>query len=337
MKLLILGINYSPELIGIAVYTSQLAEGLAMRGHQIELVTAQPYYPAWKIPEGWSRFGYRRESPSANLRVIHCPLYVPAQPTGLKRLLHYASFTLAAALQILARALRTQPDHVLVVAPSLVSAPLGLLAARLTGAKSWLHVQDFEVEAAFATGLLSKDSRIGRLAERFERNILSSFDRISSISRAMRRKLAEKGIPDDRIFELRNWADLSRVMPQTGPSSLKAELGIESESVALYSGNVARKQGIADTVRPLRDCPGLTFVNCGGGPYLNELTVLALDLPNARVSRLQPIERLSEFLDLADIQVLPRTDEIVRGLLTAASAPLCLKHSRVLPQRDESH
>ncbi|TMV80979.1 colanic acid biosynthesis glycosyltransferase WcaI [Thioclava sp. BHET1] len=309
MKFLILGINYAPEMIGIAVYTSQLAEGLAARGHDVEVVTAQPYYPAWQVMEGWPRFGYRAERPMKNLRVTHCPLYVPATPTGAKRLLHYASFTLSAAPKLLARAVRQRPDHVLVVAPSLVSAPLGRLAARLSGAQSWLHIQDFEVEAAFATGFLTRGTRFGRLAEWFEHRVLSGFDRISTISRPMLAKLEEKGIARDSIFELRNWADLSRVTPMTEPSPLKVELGITTPHVALYSGNVARKQGIEiipEAARRLRHRSDLTFVICGNGPYVAELKAQTADLPHVRYFPLQPIERLSQLLGMADLHLLPQ-------------------------------
>ena len=59
MKFLILGINYAPEMIGIAVYTTGLAERLAEEGHEVQVVTALPYYPAWKVSEVWSKYKYK--------------------------------------------------------------------------------------------------------------------------------------------------------------------------------------------------------------------------------------------------------------------------------------
>ena len=47
-----------------------------------------------------------------------------------------------------------QPDIIINIAPSLFSAFPALLLAKFTGAKTWLHIQDFEVDAAFNLGLL---------------------------------------------------------------------------------------------------------------------------------------------------------------------------------------
>lgn len=54
MRLLILGFNYAPEKIGIAVYTTGMAEALAAEGHEVRVIAGQPYYPARKIREAQS-------------------------------------------------------------------------------------------------------------------------------------------------------------------------------------------------------------------------------------------------------------------------------------------
>ena len=55
-----------------------------------------------------------------------------------------------------------RPDVVWVVEPALFCAPATLGVARLGGAKALLHIQDFEVDAAFDLGLL-KGSWLKRL------------------------------------------------------------------------------------------------------------------------------------------------------------------------------
>lgn len=309
MRIMIVGINYAPEIISIAVYSTGLAEYLARNGHQVEVVTAVPYFPAWRVFDGWRGLRWRRETPAPGLRVTHCPIYVPAKPSGAKRILHYATFALSALPIALMAAIRRPPDVVFVVAPSLVSAPVGLIAARLSGAKTWLHVQDFEVEAAFATGLLRGDSRIGRLAVAFESWVLRRFDRVSSISGPMVARAESKGVAAPRTFELRNWADLGRVKPQTTPSPLRAEMGITTPYVALYSGNLANKQGldiIPAIARALAHRDDLTFVVCGDGPMRAQLVAAAEGLANVRFFPLQPVEKLNDLMALADVHLLPQ-------------------------------
>lgn len=306
---MIVGINYAPELISTAVYTTGLSEMLAEAGHEVHVVTALPYFPAWKVMEGWPKFRYRSERPHPNLTVTHCPLYVPANPTGARRILHHASFALSALPRTIWRAIRRRPDVVMVIAPSMMSAMAALPAARIAGAKTWLHIQDYEVEAAFATGLLKEQGRLGRAAKAFEAWTLRRFDRISSISDPMLAKLLEKGVARKKVFELRNWANLAKVIPVEGRSPMCDELGITTQHVALYSGNLANKQGleiIPEAARLLAHRADLTFAVCGDGPLAAQLRSMSEGLPNIRFFPLQPLEKFSATLGMASVHLLPQ-------------------------------
>jgi colanic acid biosynthesis glycosyl transferase WcaI len=309
MKIQILSLNYAPEEIGIAVYSTGLAEELSTRDHDVTSVCGHPYYPQWKIAEGWPKIGYRTLAPTDAPKVIHCPLYVPRKPSAKSRMIHYASFALTALPRLLTDSVRQKPDVVFIVAPSVVSALSGWITARLTGAKLWLHIQDFEVEAAFATSAIASDSRLARLALGFERWMFAKFDMISSISIPMLDKLREKGVPEAKIYELRNWANLSRVTVVEGVSPMRKDLGITTKYVAYYSGNIAGKQGleiIPQAARLLAHREDLTFVICGEGPYLAALQAEAEGVNNIRFFPLQPFEKLSDALGMADVHLLPQ-------------------------------
>ena len=78
MKILVYGINYSPELTGIGKYTGEMVEWMARQGHEVRVITAPPYYPEWQVGVNYSSWRYRREEGEAT--VWRCPLYVPKQP-----------------------------------------------------------------------------------------------------------------------------------------------------------------------------------------------------------------------------------------------------------------
>lgn len=305
MKLLVAGLNYAPEPIGIAPYTADLARWMAARGHAVEVVTAQPYYPAWRVSPDYRRLGYRTVN-DAGVRVTHCPLYVPATPSGGRRIVHHASFAAAILPPLLARA-RRRPDVVFAVAPSLVASPVARLVARVGGAASWLHVQDFEVAAAMSTGLVG--GRTARVAARFERAAFAGFDQYSSISPQMCRRIAAQGVAPARVFELRNAVDLHAITPGLAPSSFRARWNISAPHVALYSGNLANKQGIDVLVAAaaqLRDRSDIVVIICGDGPARARLEQLAAGLPNVMFQPLQPREALGDLLSLATIHLLPQ-------------------------------
>ena len=53
MRILIYGLNFLPELTGIGKYTGEMAEWLSSRGHEVHVVTAPPYYPQWRVADGF--------------------------------------------------------------------------------------------------------------------------------------------------------------------------------------------------------------------------------------------------------------------------------------------
>jgi len=319
MKIQCLSLNFEPEEIGIAVYSTGFAREMAKRGHHVSAFCAHPYYPQWRRRVGWPRFGYKTlKTGDEKLQVVHCPLYVPQKPTAKSRILHYATFAISAFPRLIGNALKSRPDIIFIVAPSLISAISGLITARITGAKLWLHIQDYEVEAAFATGAISPDSRLGRIALSFETWILRKFDMISSISTPMLNKLREKGIPEEKIYEFRNWANLQKVQVVEGLSPMREELGITTKYVAYYSGNVAAKQGleiIPEAARILTDRDDLTFVICGEGPFLDTLKAKAAGVKNIRFFPLQPFEKLSDALGMADVHLLPQIADVAELVL----------------------
>ena len=310
LKILIIGLNYAPEPVGIAVYTTGLAQELAKHGHQVEVVCGKPYYPQWSVPADF-RATFRKTTTEEGVRVTRVAHFVPSNPTGSKRLLQQTSFALSSLLPALAASWREKPDVVFTIAPALASSVVALLAARAVGAKSWLHIQDFEVEAAFATGLLSTQSRTAALAHAVEGFLLRRFDRVSSISLAMCERLLEKGVAGEKILEMRNWADIESIRPMATPSRFVTEFGITTPFVALYSGNMGNKQGLdviiqaAGMLGARRD---LTFVLCGEGSTRKSLEASALGLPNVKFFPLQHKQDLNELLGLATVHLLPQID-----------------------------
>ncbi|WP_299004355.1 WcaI family glycosyltransferase [uncultured Caulobacter sp.] len=313
LRVLIIALNYAPELVGCAKYTTELAEELARRGHEVEVISGPPYYPTWAVYENYSATKWYREEMNG-VQLHRTPLYVPADPSGLKRIIHLASFALAALPPALRVAKRLKPHVVFSVAPTLTSASVALTAGKFSGAFTWLHVQDFEVDAAFDLGIV-KSNWLKGAALSFETWLLKAFDRVSSISPAMVDRLKQKGVEHRRVREFRNWVDVDQVQVVTDPNTAyRRELGIlPHEIVALYSGNMASKQGLealAEVATRLTEhAPPVQLVLCGDGPAKPALEQACRGLPNVKFLSLQPLERLSELLGTADIHLLPQRAE----------------------------
>jgi exosortase D (VPLPA-CTERM-specific) len=307
-RVLVVALNFAPDLTGIGKYVGEMTEHLDEAGFDVRVVSAPPYYPEWKVAEGHSATSYHSERRAGAL-VYRCPIYVSKNCGGLRRILHLLSFALTSLPVIFWQALAWRPQVIWVVEPTLGCVPAAWLAGRLSGARLWLHVQDFEVDAAFSVGLL-KPGRLQHIAQGVESWLMRRFDRVTSISRSMVARLAAKGVPAEKLGEFPNWVDAERIRPVARENALRKELGIPAERfVLLYSGNMGEKQGLdllVDAARDLQDDPSLLFLMCGDGAARARIEALAAGLPNMRFMPLQPRDRLNELLSLADIHVLPQ-------------------------------
>ena len=305
MRILIYGLNFTPEPTGIGKFTGEMAAWLAGRGHEVQVVTSPPYYPEWRIGPGHSSWRWRREI-IEGVEVYRCPLYVPPRPRGLSRLIHLASFAVSSLPVALWRALAFRPQILIAIAPALVSAPGARLAAWLAGARALLHIQDFEIDAAFALGIVS-GGRLRRAALAVESCLLRRFECVSSITPAMVKRLAEKGVAAERRLLFPNWVDTSAIRP--APSALRQELNLpQGAVVALYTGNMGEKQGVetlAEVARAFAGTP-VHLLLAGAGAARPRLAAATAGMAQVHWLPIQPVARLNDLLNAADIHLLPQ-------------------------------
>lgn len=324
MRILIIGMNYYPELTGIGKYTREMAEWLARESHDVRVVTAPPSYPEWKVQPGYSAWRYKREN-IASVSVWRCPLYVPANPGGIKRILCLTSFSLA-CIPIMFRQLFWKPDVVFSIEPPVFCAPAAVLTAWLCGAISILHIQDLEIDIAFKLGILPF-AWMSRVLGFLETGLMRRFDAVSTISLSMLNRLELKGVSRDRLFLFPNWADLDAIrFNDSGRRSYRQQWNVsDKQTVLLYSGNMARKQGlelVVGAAERLRDRKDILFVLCGDGvakPGLMQ-RVAEQGLCNIRFIPLQPVDQLASLLSAADIHLVIQksgaTDLVMPSKLT---------------------
>jgi len=308
MRILLYSANFAPEPTGIGKYSGEMATWLVDHGHEVRVVAAPPYYPAWKTDAGYKWPLYRRETWNG-VDVWRAPLWVPAHPGGFARVIHLLSFALS-SFPVMLQQVFWRPDLVITVAPAFVCAPAGLLTAKLSGAQSWLHLQDFEVDLAFRMGLL-KGRALKRLILRMERGLLRRFDSVSSISSRMVEQLLIKGVRTRRTRYFPNWVDITHIRPSAANHDYRDELGIAHEAVVvLFSGSLGGKQGlmvvpaVAKLLSARRD---IVFLICGDGVMKPQLVAASEGMTNVRFMPLQPFERLGELLCTADIHLLPQS------------------------------
>lgn len=315
MKIIIYGINYHPEVVGTGKYTYEMARYLQANGFDVKVITANPYYPKWRIFDGYNKYFYS-SSFEEGIEIVRCPLYVPDSPNGLQRIMHLLSFTLS-SLPVIILSIFWRPKIIWTVQPTLLSSFNAIILSKLTFAKSWMHIQDFEVDAAFNMGIL-KNNFFKKLSFLFEKLIYKSFTIVSTISKKMQEKLIAKGVEDSRTFLFPNWVNTNVIKPldqdKQELKDFKSKTGIKkNEFVVMYSGNIGEKQGleeVVNTAKLLTEHDDIKIILCGDGGGKEKLKSLSSGLRNIIWLNTQPNETFNLLLNIANVHLLPQIDEI---------------------------
>ncbi len=304
-RVLIYAMNYVPELIGCGRYSGDIGAYLKSQGAMVEVVTTPPHYPEWRVRQGYRKGGYSSEILDG-IRIHRCPLWLTKRVQGVGRAVAPLSFALSSMPVVIWRILRFRPHYVHCVEPTLFGAPAALAAAKLAGARTGLHVQDLEIDAAFAVGHV-RGRFVKWLSFGMEQAALKMFDSVITISEKMRVKLAAKGVNDGRLVMMRNWVDTMHIYPTGGANRFRRELGLADDAfVALYAGTIGPKQALSLVMEAAKQVgdTAITFVIAGDGT--EKVSLVDQNLPNVKFLPLQPEERLNELLNLADVHLLPQ-------------------------------
>ena len=194
------------------------------------------------------------------------------------------------------------------VCPPMTSGLVPGLLARRLAIPLVIHVQDLQLDAARELGLLRQPLLLSGLA-RLERRLLGQARAVTTISSSMADRLAAKGVPARRLKVLPNWADLDGIQPAERHNLMRRELGLASETVALYAGNMGEKQGlevVLEAAALTRENPAIRYLLAGEGAARGRLKsqAAAQGLDNLLFLPLQSASRFPLLLAAADIHLV---------------------------------
>jgi colanic acid biosynthesis glycosyl transferase WcaI len=303
MKINVWGINYAPELTGIAPYNTALCEHLERSGHEVQMVTGFAYYPAWTKSAADRRKIFRTDE-IRGLPVHRCWQYVPKRTSALKRIAHEASFVASSFFrQVTLRA----PDAYVVVSPPLLLGAAAWLLGKLKRRPFVFHVQDLQPDAAAGLGMLKQGAFI-RALYWLESLAYRKAARVSGITPGMLEAFRRKGVPESKLVLFPNGVALPDQLLKPAPGAFRKRHGFDAdEFLVLYSGNVGVKQGLDILIEAARHLsPKIRIVICGQGAQRDHLieAIRHYELKNVTMLPLQPDQEYREMLVDADLCVI---------------------------------
>ncbi len=242
MKILIIGVNYAPEISGIAPYTTAMAEGLVAQGHQVNVITGIPHYPQWSNYTNFT--GLTRTETINGVNVRRVRHVIGSGGMGLSRILQEVTFGLGAAISPWHK-----PDVVLAVSPALISTGFQVARGRLGKAPVTVWVQDLYSNGAREIG--GSDAK-GKLLEKLESAVLKAASGVLVIHDRFRRHVVDDlGVKDENVCVSRNWSHID-ISLAADPADVRRKYFGDAELVAIHTGNMGAKQYLENIVEAAR-------------------------------------------------------------------------------------
>ena len=292
MKLLVVSQYYDPEPFRI----HDLCTGLAALGHQVQVVTGMPNYPAGTLYPGFEA-NRPMDEVLDGVRVHRCPIH-PRKTGPIHRVWNYLSFPRAAK-----RWLRGQGgyDAVLVyqLSPVMMAEPAVRCAAAHQVPLAY-YCLDLWPESLLSGGV-RRGSSVFKYFHRVSARLYRAADRILMTSESFRDYfLREFSIPAERLVYLPQYAEALFV-----PAGARIPDGVTE---LVFAGNLGTAQGLDAVLQAAKLLEGeaVRFTLAGDGTEAERLKALAgkLELRNVRFPGRLPLSEMPALYAGADAMLV---------------------------------
>ena len=263
------------------------ARELVEQGCEVEVITGFPNYPGGKLYSGYKVRWLQREVID-DVNITRVPLYPSHDNSAVKRVMNYASFAFSALVYGVFFARRV--DVIYAYHPPLTVGVTASLMSWLRGIPFVYDIQDMWPDTLRATGMIKSGhmlSLIGRVCDWVYRQA----DHLVVLSPGFVRLLVKRGVPEEKIEVIYNWANEEALELNDG--SVPTDFPSRDFFRVIFAGNIGRAQAL-DTVLNaaliLKErSVGACIVFVGGGLEADQLKARAADLCLDNVLFLPPV------------------------------------------------
>ncbi len=317
MKILIITMYFAPDSGANAHNITELAEGLAGKGHEITVVCAFPHYAENRIDAAY-RGKFVQHDQHGSISVYRTYIYVPRNKTSLfGRLLNYVSFNFFSTLVGLWAG---RFDVILTPSPPLTIGLTAWVISRLKRIPYVYNVQDIYPDIAIRLGVLKNKTAI-RGFRWMENFVYRGASRITVLSEGFRDNLLQKSVPSTKLRIIPNFANTDFMKPLPRQNVFSHQHQLDNYFVVMFAGNIGLSQGLETLLvaaDQLKDLPDLRIVILGNGSAKGELVGQAtkMNLPNVIFMPFQPIDIHLSLYASADVSLA-----ILRQGISSESRP----------------
>ena len=307
MKILAYSAYYSPEIAASMYLTEDIYRGIINAGHTLDVYVPMPTRCVSK--ETRQKYKKKRvEKKYKDRLTIHrITLYCEGKDLVL-RIIRYFFLNMA----FIWKGLRTEADVIFVQSTPPTQGMMAGILGMIKHIPVIYNLQDIFPESLVNARMTKKGSilwKIGRMVEDFS---YRHAEKIIVISEDFRRNIMAKGVPEEKIVVVPNWADVSSIYPVAREDNVlikRYHLPPEKFYIT-YCGNVGHTQNIdllLETAKELRtELKNLSFVIIGDGADRERIQKRVLDerIDNVILLPFQPYEDIAYVFSLGDVGLI---------------------------------
>lgn len=305
-RLILLTQWFEPE----PTFKGQLfADALHARGFDVEVVTGFPNYPGGKLYPGYRVRPIQRER-IGSINVTRLPLYPSHGQSAIGRAANYVSFFLSVATYLLLGA--RQADLIYVYHPPVTVGCAAAIAKIFRGTPTIVDIQDMWPDTLKATGMIGNPRILGVIGKACDW-LYRRVDHIVVLSPGFRALLTARGVCEDKVSVIYNWADEQALVG--GDLPVPAALADGGRFRVMFAGNMGRAQALAnvlDAAESVADrAPQVEICLIGGGLDVAALQdeARARGLSNVRFLPPVPMREVGAYIAAADCLLVHLRDD----------------------------
>lgn len=308
MKVLLISVQYPPEIGSASKLIQELALTLAGRGHEVTILTTMPRY---KLGEEDSLRSWDPLTIENGIKVLRIKTWMLAHVGYIKRGLA----TFIAPLQLyfgLKKYGDVKYDIVFIYSPPIT---FGLIGSRLKkyGAKFILNVQDIFPQNAIDLGLL-KNSFLISLFKKIEKKCYVDADVVTAHSLG-NKEFIDQILPNnkDKLKILHNWIDINFSPPMH--IDFRALYNLKNKFICVFAGVMGPSQGLDKLLEAallLRDIKDLVILLVGDGTqkeYLQNF-IYENQLKNVMLKGFISQENYLDLLKSVDVGIVSLSENV---------------------------
>lgn len=308
MRILIVSQYFWPENFRI----NAIAESLAKRNFEIEVLTGKPNYPDGIIAPGYRVLGCQQEEWNG-VTIHRVPLIPRGKKSHIGLILNYMSFIIFGSLLGFWRLRKKKYDVIFVYGLSpILSAIPALLIGKIKSIKIVTWIQDLWPESLSATGYI-KNNFILKLVEKAVRFIYRKSDLLLIQSQAFEapvRKLASNTL----IEYYPNSVDDFFTSAVIKDKEIPPIDGLSDRFSVMFAGNIGAAQGvkvIVEAAAILKKYNDIHFIVLGDGSCREEMLALSEEkgLENIQFPGRFPVSMMPGLMKKASALLVTLTDK----------------------------